>query len=57
MTAIMTVLVLDGTTWDKAEGCLHISRKAISCRRNGAIGMMTVWYQERASRMEAVMLS
>ena len=53
----MTVLVLDGTTWDKAEGCLHISRKAISCRRNGAIGMMTVWYQERASRMEAVMLS
>lgn len=54
---VMSTLVLDGATWDEAEGCLCMSRKTIASRRQEAIAQITREYQKKASRMEAVMLS
>ncbi len=54
---VMSTLVLDGASWNEAEAMLFMSRKAIASRRREAIGLLTVEYQKRASRIEAVMLS
>ena len=57
LSDVMSTLVLDGSTWDEAEGYLYMSRKTIWSRRQEAIRLLTLEYQKRASRMEAVMLS
>lgn len=54
---VMSMLVLDGASWDEAEGCLSMGRRTIASRRQEAIGQITREYQKRASKMEAVMLS
>lgn len=54
---VMSLLVLDGDTWDEVEGCLRMNRKAIASCRREALGLLTVEYQKRASQIEAVILS
>lgn len=54
---VMSILVLDGASWDEAEYWLRMSRNSIATRRREAIGMITRDYQRRASLIEAVMLS
>ena len=54
---VMSTLVLDGASWDEAEAYLYMSRKTIASRRREAIGLLTLAYQKRASKIEAVILS
>lgn len=53
---VMSMLVLDGASWEEVGAMLFISRKAISFRRRKAIEIMTLEYQKRASKIEAVIL-
>ena len=54
---VMTTLVLDGASWDKAERCLYMSRSTIASRRQEALALLTLAYQKRASKIEALILS
>ena len=54
---VMSTLILDGASWDEAEAYLYMSRKTIASRRREAIGLLTLAYQKRASKIEAVILS
>lgn len=54
---VMSALVLDGDSWDEAQACLLMNRKTIASRRREAISLITLAYQKRASRIEAVILS
>ena len=54
---VMTALVLDGDSWDEAEGVLNMSRRPIADRRRMAIGVLTREFQKRSSKMEAEMLA
>lgn len=54
---VMSMLVLDGATWDEAETCLYMSRKTIAMHRKEAISLITLEYQKRASKIEALILS
>lgn len=54
---VMSMLVLDGASWDEAQALLCMGRNSIAQRRKEAISLMTIQYQRRASEIEAVMLS
>lgn len=53
---VMGTLVLDGTSWDEAQVYLHLNRKSIYLKRKEAIGLITLEYQRRASKIESEIL-
>ena len=53
---VMSLLVLDGCTWDEVTKDLCLCRNSISARRREAIGLLTLAYQKRSSEIEAVIL-
>ena len=54
---VISMLVLDGASWDEVEGSLYMSRKTIASRRKEAIGLLTLAYQKQASQIEAAILA